>query len=148
MPYEIITIPFNAATRCFHADELNRFCMNKNVINTEIEFFCDDRQQYWTAFVEYENILEDSGDETRGLTDAGRLCYERLRDWRKETAEREGIPPYVIARNSHLSEIVKREIKTFEALKQINGFGGKKTEKYGKSITDIVNAFFKTPHEG
>lgn len=148
MPYEIITIPFNAATKCFHADELNRFCLNKNVLNTKIEFFCDEKQQYWTAFVEYEIILENSGDETQGLTDAGKLCYEKLRGWRKETAEKEGLPPYVIARNSHLSEIVKREIKTLEALKQINGFGTRKVEKYGRNIIDIVNTFFEAPHEG
>ncbi|MDY6933934.1 MAG: hypothetical protein SVZ03_06885 [Spirochaetota bacterium] len=37
----------------------------------------------------------------------------------KETAVREGIPPFVIAKNSHLSEIVRKEIKILEALKEI-----------------------------
>jgi hypothetical protein len=43
---------------------------------------------------------------------------------------------------------VKREIKTLESLKQINGFGNRKVEKYGKDIIDIINIFFKVPHEG
>ena len=51
---------------------------------------------------------------------------------RKETAEKKGIPPFVIAKNSHFVEIVNKEITTLEALKQINGFGKKKIEKYGK----------------
>lgn len=150
MPFEIITIPFNVSSKCFYADELNRFCLNKNVLKTEVEFFRDDKQAYWTAFIEYGIILENTKDEpdTKCLTEAGKLCYERLREWRKETAEKEGIPPYVIARNSHLSEIIKREIKTLEALKQIHGFGNRKVEKYGKDIIDIINIFYTAPHEG
>ena len=30
-----------------------------------------------------------------------------------------------------------------EALKQINGFGKKKIEKYGKDITGIIDTFFR-----
>ena len=36
-----------------------------------------------------------------------------------------------------------KEIKTLEALKQVNGFGKKKLEKYGKEITEIVKGFFE-----
>ena len=77
------------------------------------------------------------------MTEAGRICYERLREWRKQKAESEGIPPYVIARNTQLAEVVAGEIKTLEALKEIGGFGKKKLDKYGKEITDIVKAFFE-----
>lgn len=91
--------------------------------------------------------MHNKGDEPAGLTEAGRFCYEKLRQWRKETAEKEGIPPYVIAKNSHLGEIVKKEIKTLEALKQLNGFGAKKVEKYGKDICGIVKAFYSNISE-
>ena len=147
MAYEIITIPFNSITRSFHADDLNRFCLNKKVLNTKIEFFQDEKHAYWTVFIEYETILEHSSNEPEGLTEAGRLCYEKLRAWRKETAEKEGIPPFVIAINSHLSEIVSKEIKTLEALKEINGFGKKKIEKYGKDICALVKAFYDISDE-
>lgn len=142
MSYEIITIPFDSVTKTFSADDLNSFCVNKKIISTKIEFFRDEKQAYWTVFIEYETVLEKKGDEPVGLTEAGKLCYEKLRQWRKETAEKEGIPPYVIAKNSHLGEIVKKEIKTLEALKQLNGFGVKKIEKYGKDICGIVKAFY------
>ncbi len=140
--YEIITIPFNTITKAFNPDDLNTFCINKKVISTKIEFFRDEKQAYWTVFIEYEPVLEKTSSEPVGLTEAGRFCYEKLREWRKETAEKEGIPPYVIAKNSHLEEIVKKEIITLEALKQLNGFGTKKIEKYGKDICGIVKAFY------
>lgn len=142
MPFEIITIPFNPVTLTFNAGDLNGFCINKRVLSTKIEFFKDDKHVYWSIFIEYEQILEKTGNEPTGLTEAGRLCYEKLREWRKQTAEKEGIPPYVIAKNNHLAEIVKREITTIEALKQLNGFGAKKIEKYGKDICGIVKAFY------
>lgn len=147
MAYEIVTIPFNAVTKSFHSDDLNRFCLNKKVLNVNIEFFRDEKQAYWTVFIEYDTTLENTGNEPRGLTDAGRLCYEKLREWRKVTAEKEGIPPFVIARNSHFVDIVNKEIHTLEGLKQINGFGRKKVEKYGNDIIGLVNAFFEKNNE-
>jgi superfamily II DNA helicase RecQ len=140
--YEIITIPFDFVSKTFNVDDLNSFCINKKVISTKIEFFQDEKSAYWTVFIEYEPVLEKKSNEPTDLTEAGRLCYEKLRQWRKETAEKEGIPAYVIAKNSHLGEIVKKEIKTLESLKQLNGFGTKKIEKYGKDICGIVKAFY------
>ena len=147
MTYEIITIPFNAVTKSFHADELNRFCLNKKILNTKIEFFSDEKSPYWTLFIEYEPVLESKGSEPKGLTEAGKFCYEKLREWRRITAEKEGIPPFVIAKNSHFVEIINKEIKTLEALKQIRGFGAKKTEKYGKDICGIIKTFYDISNE-
>jgi len=79
MAYEIITIPFNENTRCFHADELNKFCLNKRVVSMKAEFFRDEQHKYRTVFIEYETILESTGSEPKGLTEAGRICYEELR---------------------------------------------------------------------
>jgi hypothetical protein len=41
---------------------------------------------YWSIFLEYDSLLETtgSGQETKGLTEAGKLCYEKLRVWRRE----------------------------------------------------------------
>lgn len=143
MAYEIISIPLAPGSKTFNAEELNRFCANKKILDRKIAFFQQGGNAYWSVFLEYEVMLEPSDRETAGLTEAGRVCYEELRRWRKETAEKEGIPPFVIAKNSHLVEIVNKEIVTLETLKQINGFGKKKMEKYGNKITGIVKSFFK-----
>jgi superfamily II DNA helicase RecQ len=141
MSYEIVTIPFNSITKNFHTDELNKFCLNKKILNRQIEFFKNENNPYWTILIEYETILESKGSEPKGLTEAGKLCYEKLREWRKKTAEKEGIPPFVIAKNSHFVEIINKETKTLEALKQINGFGiksGSNCVKRGGSWSLIV----------
>ena len=143
MAYEIINIPLSSGSKTFNTDEVNKFCANKKIIERKIKFFQQDGSAFWSVFIEYESILEPTGRETEGLTEAGRVCYEQLRRWRKETAEKEGIPPFVIAKNSHFVEIVNKETTTLEALKQINGFGKKKIEKYGKDITGIIDAFFR-----
>lgn len=116
-------------------------------MSTKSEFFQLENQAYWTVFVVYETVLEQTGNECGKLTEAGQLCYEKLREWRKETAEKEGIPPFVIAKNSHFVEIVQKEIKTLESLKQINGFGKKKVEKYGNEIIDLMKTFFEEKDE-
>ena len=143
MSYEIINIPLSPATKSFNTEELNKFCLNKKIITTQVEFFQQDNSAFWTVFIEYDTILETIGKETDGLTEAGRICFEELRRWRKEMAEKEGIPPFVIAKNSHFIDIINKETTTIEALKQINGFGQKKIEKYGKTITGIITAFYK-----
>jgi hypothetical protein len=45
-------------------------------------------------------------------------------------------------------EIINKEIQTLESLKQINGFGKKKVEKYGKDITEMIRTFFEKKDEG
>ena len=142
MVFAIITVPFDAVTKAFHPDDLNRFCLNKKVLSQKVEFFKDGGMPYWSVFLEYDSLLEPMGKETAGLTQVGKLCYEKLRQWRKETAEKDGVPPFVIARNTQLSEIIQKEITTMEGLKQINGFGRKKIEKYGKEITGIIAGFY------
>jgi superfamily II DNA helicase RecQ len=143
MAYKIINIPLSPGSKLFNADELNKFCINKKIIERKVEFFQHDGTAYWSVFIDYEPILDSFESKPVGLSEAGRVCFEKLRQWRKETAEAEGIPPFVIAKNSHLVEIINKEIVTLEALKQVNGFGKKKVEKYGEQITGIISAFFK-----
>ena len=143
MPFEIITIPCDPLADTFHAEELNKFVLNKKIIHRETAFFVRNNVPHWTVFLEYETIIDPAGKEAGSLTEAGKLCYEKLRQWRRETADKEGVPPFVVARNSQLVEIITNEPVSIEALKQINGFGQKKCAKYGAAITDIIRTFFE-----
>ena len=116
MKYEIINIPFDPLSKTFSPDDLNKFCLNKKIISSKVEFFQQDGNSFWSVFIEYEIILESLKNDTAGLTEAGKICFEELRRWRKETAEKEGLPAYIIAKNSQLIQIINKEISTLEAL--------------------------------
>lgn len=151
MPIRIITVPFNPQTECFEDEDLRRFLTNKSVKSVRPEFFQVNGRAYWSVFLEYEVVLseEDGKAGEDGLDEPQRLLLTRLREWRKERAEKEGIPVFIIATNKELLAVVKQTPGTKEALRQIHGFGRKKIDKYGEPLLDIVKGFYeKTPVEG
>jgi superfamily II DNA helicase RecQ len=64
--------------------------------------------------------------------------FERLRAWRKETAEVADVPAYVVAHDSLLREIATIRPQTEKQLLQVKGIGPKKLEKYGAAILAVV----------
>ena len=42
MAYEIINIPLFSGSKTFNADDVNKFCANKKIIERKIEFFQPD----------------------------------------------------------------------------------------------------------
>ena len=66
------------------------------------------------------------------------VAFEALRQWRSAKAREENVPPYVVANNSELEEIIKANPKTPEQLEAIKGFGKIKREKYGLEILEIL----------
>ena len=140
--FKIVTIPFDEGRRCFLEEELNKFCLNKTIKDYKAEFFQSSKDAYWTIFIEYETVLNDNVEDI-AFTDAQKLLFERLREWRKQKAEEKRFPVYVVCNNSQLTAIVKEAPKTIEALKDINGFGKKKIEDYGKEIISIIKDFYE-----
>ena len=66
--------------------------------------------------------------------------FSRLRDKRKELAQRDGVQVYTIMTNEQLAEMVRREIHDLEGLRAIEGVGGARIEKYGEALLEVVNA--------
>ena len=145
MAVRIITLPFEPHQGIFQDEDLTRFLLNKHVKDLRPEFFQMDGHAYWTVFVNYENVLTevDSNNKLDGLDDAQKLLFKRLREWRKEKAEKEGIPVFIIATNKQLMDIVRAVPRSLEALRQINGFGKKKVEKHGKELVTIIQGFYE-----
>jgi superfamily II DNA helicase RecQ len=142
--FEILTIPFNPNQKGFDADPLNRFVINKHIKNYRAEFFAADGSPYWTVFMEYDPVLPPATEtETSGLDEPQQILLERLRAWRKERAEKDGVPVYILATNRELREIVVQAPRTLEALKSVKGFGKGKTGKYGADIIELTRAFYE-----
>lgn len=64
--------------------------------------------------------------------------YDRLRLWRKERSDVEGIPAYCIMHTKTLVEIANTLPSTPRELAAIKGFGKNKTQKYGVEVLEIV----------
>lgn len=141
--FKIITIPFDRNKKGFDEEALTKFILNKQVISHHVQFFQDGADKYWSIFLEYDPVLEKAPEkEMDGLDEPQTILLERLRAWRKERAEKDGVPVYIIGTNKELVNIVKTVPTSLEALKAIKGFGKAKIQKYGKEITQIINAFY------
>jgi ATP-dependent DNA helicase RecQ len=72
------------------------------------------------------------------LTAEAEPVFERLRAWRTSVAKELSVPPYVIFHDSTLRLIAASPPSTLNELRQINGVGDTKLEKYGRAILDVL----------
>ena len=64
---------------------------------------------------------------------------ERLKEWRRELARKQGIPAYLILHDRTIIELAQQMPSTKEDLEGITGLGPMKIVKYGEEILKIVN---------
>jgi ATP-dependent DNA helicase RecQ len=72
------------------------------------------------------------------LTAEAEPVFERLRAWRTSVAKELSVPPYVIFHDSTLRLIAASPPSTLNELRQINGVGDTKLDKYGQTILDVL----------
>ncbi len=80
------------------------------------------------------------GDPGFEFDDAGRTLFEALRAYRIEAARRAKVPPYVIASDRTLRDIVTLRPITLDELQLAHGIGPSKADKYGDAILDVVKS--------
>ena len=64
--------------------------------------------------------------------------FDTLRKWRKEIADEESKPAYMILSQVTLIEIANKKPQTIKELLEIRGIGKQKAERYGQTILDII----------
>ena len=69
---------------------------------------------------------------------ADQPLFEALRDYRREQAEAQGVPPYVVLHDKTLKEISQVRPDSLDRLSQVIGIGARKIELYGQDLLDIV----------
>ena len=65
--------------------------------------------------------------------------WEALRECRRELAEEQGVPPYVIFHDRTLQELCVSLPQTLPQFADIGGVGERKLEKYGAIFLDVIN---------
>ncbi|MBU1071646.1 HRDC domain-containing protein, partial [bacterium] len=64
--------------------------------------------------------------------------FERLRARRRELAEEQGVPPYVIFHDKTLAAMASRRPVTDEMFLSISGVGERKLERYGETFMALI----------
>ncbi|MEA1989049.1 MAG: RQC domain-containing protein, partial [Pseudomonadota bacterium] len=72
------------------------------------------------------------------LLDNDRIIFDKLRALRKEIAESEDVPPYVVFSNATLVEMAKARPQNDYELIKINGVGESKLARYGFEFLDFL----------
>ena len=66
--------------------------------------------------------------------------WEALRDRRRELAEEQGVPPYVIFHDATLKQMAEHRPQTEADLLSINGVGEAKLARYGSEFLEVIAA--------
>ncbi len=131
-------------------EELNRFLRSVRVLAIQKELVVQGERVCWAFAVEY---LEDvavtaafgSAKDGRKRIDYRELLppedfaiFARLREWRKEVADREAVPVYTVFTNEQLARIAGERVMTIAALSALDGVGEARLSKYGEAVVALV----------
>lgn len=92
------------------------------------------RREAKTAGARAPERRRDAG----ALTGDALSLWEALRAKRRELAESQGVPPYVIFHDATLQEMIAVRPTDLETMAAISGVGQRKLEKYGKLFLDVL----------
>ncbi|MFK8050777.1 MAG: RQC domain-containing protein, partial [Halioglobus sp.] len=70
--------------------------------------------------------------------------WEALRECRREFAEEQGVPPYVIFHDRALQEMCITVPQSLSQFSDISGVGERKLEKYGPAFLSVINEHLAT----
>jgi len=147
MQYKFFGVPAAGAEQA--EAELNAFLRGHRVTAVHRELVREGGA-YWALCVEY---LEGAGGGASGkpggrprvdykevLSEADFAVYSRLRERRRELAEKEAVPVYAVCTNEQLAEMAKRRVTTPAGLQEIEGFGEAKAAKYAAGLLEVMGA--------
>jgi superfamily II DNA helicase RecQ len=134
------------------ARELNQFLSTERVIMVERTLVADGSRSLWAVCVGYADRGARTGpgspasgsgqrvDYREVLSEGDFRVYVKLRDLRKELADRDGVPPYAVFTNEHLAAMVQQRVRSLAALERIPGIGAARVKKYGAAFLEVLTA--------
>ena len=84
------------------------------------------------------------------ITDRGdynKVLFRRLRKLRKDIADREGVPPFVVFNDNSLVEMCQKYPTSAPEMLVISGVGQVKLERYGEAFIDEIESFLTLSSE-
>ena len=74
--------------------------------------------------------------KTAGPVDDALL--DRLRSWRRERSQADGVPAYVVLHDSTLRDLASARPRSLHELAAVKGFGPTRIERYGDDLLELV----------
>ncbi len=131
------------------AEELNKFLRGRRVVSVKRKLVGGGGDPRWALCVGY---LDGPGTSAGGAKGgAARVDYKevlsaedfalfvRLRDKRKEQAEKEAVPAYAVLTNEQLAAVARNRPGSAAQLREIDGVGQAKADKYGEAFLGVVS---------
>ena len=66
---------------------------------------------------------------------------EYLREWRREAAKERGLPAFTVMHDTSLDDLCRKHPRTLAEVRNVWGFGERKTAYYGRQILDALARF-------
>lgn len=129
-------------------EELNRFLAGHRIVALQSQWATRGDVPYLVFTVEYvPGKAEQAGlasppsrfataavDYRELLPPEAFARFSKLRDWRRKTAEAEGVKAFVIFTNAQLAAIAQMENPDLAALRKVDGLGEARAAKYGEGL--------------
>jgi superfamily II DNA helicase RecQ len=143
--------PFGEAAVC---DELNVFLKAHRIVNVEKRLIDGERGTGWLFLVEYGSDNKNPSspaaprvDYREILTEQEYALFDKLRQLRKELAEKQGIPVYAVFTNDHLAGMIKNRPGGLKDLAALPGVGESRVRLYGEPFLKILSEHSRGAHE-
>lgn len=128
-------------------NELNAFLNSHRIINVEKRLIDSERGTGWVFLIEY--VDQDGKNKSNSsqrvdyrevLNPEEYALFDKLRNLRKELAEKSGIPVYAVFTNDHLAAMVKKPPKKVNDLLNISGIGESRVKQYGEAFINLFHS--------
>lgn len=138
--------------------ELNSFLSRHRVVTVDRRFVECGTDSFWALCVDYLHGEPGAGathgapgraerkvDYKEVLTPEQFEVFAKLRELRKQIADKEAVPVYAVFTNEQLAAMVQKQTDSRAKLREIDGIGEAKVEKYADPFLALLNALTPKP---
>jgi len=144
MQHKIFTIPLIGGEHI--NDEMNAFIRANKTLNVEKQLLQTPNGWFWAFCIQFtqgqnnnSNYRTEKIDYMQILTGKPLELFNKLKEIRKQLAQKDGIPVYAIFSNDELAGIAQLPEITPANIKNIKGIGQNKVKSYANTVCTMLN---------